>query len=186
MLPTVRDAPRAPWWNTETDDPPASLNPTASIAGLLHKYRFHHPWLDRATAFCWRKLDHLDTITGHDFFCVSLFLEYVPDRARAKQVFDHVSALLLAGGHVAFDPQTPGYVFTPLHYAPTPDSICRPLFDDAMIEQHLHALAHRQQSDGGWSIAWPAVSPACELEYRGVETLRVLKILMAYHYAGLR
>src|ERR1044072_442432 len=37
VLPTVRDAPRAEWWNTDTDHPPASINPTASIAGLLHK-----------------------------------------------------------------------------------------------------------------------------------------------------
>lgn len=36
VLPSVRNAPRAKWWNTE-DDPPASINPTASIAGLLHK-----------------------------------------------------------------------------------------------------------------------------------------------------
>src|SRR5512139_1184324 len=36
VLPTVRDAPRAPWWDTDLDEPPASINPTASIAGLLH------------------------------------------------------------------------------------------------------------------------------------------------------
>src|SRR4051812_49076414 len=52
VLPSVRSAPRAPWWNTD-DDPPASLNPTASIAGLLHKHRFQHAWLDRATDYCW-------------------------------------------------------------------------------------------------------------------------------------
>lgn len=45
VLPSVRDAPRAPWWNTETDDPPAWINPTASIAGLLHKHGVDHPWL---------------------------------------------------------------------------------------------------------------------------------------------
>src|SRR5512143_2955243 len=47
VLPTARKYPHAPWWNTD-DDPPASLNPTAAIAGLLHKHGFRHPWLDRA------------------------------------------------------------------------------------------------------------------------------------------
>src|SRR5215211_7932478 len=51
VLPTVRDAPRAPWWDTDPDEPPASINPTASITGLLHKYKIQHPWLDRATDY---------------------------------------------------------------------------------------------------------------------------------------
>lgn len=33
VLPSVRNYPHAPWMNTE-DDPPASLNPTATICGL--------------------------------------------------------------------------------------------------------------------------------------------------------
>jgi hypothetical protein len=52
VLPSVRDAPRADWWNTDVDHPPASINPTASIVGLLYKHAYHHPWLDRATTFC--------------------------------------------------------------------------------------------------------------------------------------
>jgi hypothetical protein len=34
VLPSVRPYPRAPWWQTG-DQPPGSLLPTASIAGLL-------------------------------------------------------------------------------------------------------------------------------------------------------
>jgi len=56
VLPTVRSAPHAPWWDTDTD-PPASLNPTASIAGLLHKAGVRHAWLDRATEYCWRTIE---------------------------------------------------------------------------------------------------------------------------------
>ena len=36
LLPSAHHYPRASWWNT-VDSPPASLNPTAAIAGLLHK-----------------------------------------------------------------------------------------------------------------------------------------------------
>jgi hypothetical protein len=65
VLPTVRSAPRAPWWNTE-DDPPARVTPTASIAGLLHKHRFEHPWLERATEFSWAAIVGIETGEVHD------------------------------------------------------------------------------------------------------------------------
>jgi hypothetical protein len=70
----------------------------------------------------------------------------------------------------------------PLVYAPSPQNIARRLFDAPMIERHLAALASQQQADGGWPISWPAVSPACELEYRGIVTLNALKTLNAYDY----
>ncbi len=182
VLPTVRDAPRAPWWNTEVDHPTASINPTASIAGLLHKHGVHHPWLDRATGFCWQQIEETALENPHDFLCVLRFIEHVPDRARAARAFERISSQLLAGGHVTYEPEAAGYVFTPLHYAPSPQCLTRQLFDEGTIQKHLAALAHKQQADGGWPIAWPAISPACEVEYRGVVTLGALKTLQAYGY----
>jgi hypothetical protein len=182
VLPTVRDAPRAEWWNTELDEPTASINPTASIAGLLHKHRVSHPWLDRATDYCWNHIEQLQTISGHDFLCIQLFLEHVSDRERAERAFERVSSRLIEAGQIAYDPSAAGYVFMPLTYAPTPQSMSRRLFDTETIERHLAALAGKQQADGGWPIAWPAVSPACELEYRGIVTLNALKTLKAYDY----
>jgi hypothetical protein len=182
VLPTVRDAPRADWWNTETDHPPAYINPTASIAGLLHKYHIQHPWLARATDFCWHQIGHSQNPSGNDLLCIILFLEHVPERARAERMFDQISVQLLEGGQITYDPQASGYVFMPLEYAPSPDSMCRRLFEDRTIQAHLEALARRQQADGGWPISWPAVSPACELEYRGIVTIRALQTLKAYDY----
>lgn len=179
VLPTVRDAPRAEWWNTERDDPPATINPTASIAGLLYKQRVEHPWLERATAFCWRQIEEGE-LDGHDFFCALLFLEHAPDRRRAEQAFERVGRQLLDSGAITFDPAAEGYVFMPLDFAPAPISLARRLFDDATIEKHLDALERRQQPDGGWPIAWPPVSPGCELEYRGIVTVNALKTLQAY------
>jgi hypothetical protein len=183
VLPTVRDAPRAEWWNTDVDEPPASINPTASIAGLLHKHRVRHPWLEHATDYCWNHVEHLQTISGHDFLCIQLFLEHVPDRKRAERAFERVSNQLIEGGHIAYDPSASGYVFMPLTYASTPQSMSRQLFDVEIVERHLAALAGKQQADGGWPIAWPAVSPACDLEYRGIVTLNALKTLKAYDYS---
>lgn len=182
VLPTVRDAPRAGWWNTDTDYPPASINPTASISGLLHKHQVRHPWLEQATEYCWQRLESLQFTGANDYLCVLLFLEHVPDRARAERMFERVKSQLLAGEHVTYDPNASGYVFMPLEYAPLPHSMARRLFDDMTIETHLHALAGRQQADGGWPISWPAVSPACELENRGYVTINALKTLKAYDY----
>jgi len=183
VLPTVRDAPRADWWNTDDENPPGSINPTASIAGLLHKHGFHHPWLDRATAYCWQQVEKGQLSNGHDYLCAMQFLEQVPDRARSERAFEKLSAQLLESGQIAYDPHASGYVYMPLFFAPSPQSLCRRLFDDATIQAHLEVLAQKQQPDGGWPISWPAVTPACELEYRGVVTVNALKTLKAYGYS---
>ena len=178
-LPSVRDAPRAPWWHTD-EAQAANLNPTASIAGLLHKYSFEHPWLDKATSFCWEKLDALDEAEMHLLRSILLFLENFPDKTRAIQTFEKIQGKIIE--YTALDPNAEGYAFSPLVYAPTPQSLARSLYADDVIDAHLDALTQSQQEDGGWNIAWPAVKPACELEYRGIVTLNNLLTLRAYRH----
>jgi len=179
VLPTVRSAPRAPWWNTE-DDPPASLNPTASIAGLLHKHHVQHAWLDRATDYCWRTIEASQLDEPHLIQAIITFLEHAPDQPRARRAFERVATSLFEHELVAIDPDDTNYVKMPLDFAPTPQSWCRRLFSDEVIAEHLAALVARQQPDGGWQITWPAVSPACEMEGRGIVTLNALRTLRAY------
>ena len=179
VLPTVADAPRTPWWNTDAN-PPASINPTGSIAGLLHKHGFQHPWLERATQYCWNIIEGDKTFEVHDALRARIFLEHVPDRERALKAFKPFKEQVFANGLITLDPHASGYVKTVLDWAPTPGSLFRPLFDDQTIQAHLAALAEQQQSDGGWPITWTTVSPGAELECRGVLTLRALKILKAY------
>ena len=85
---------------------------------------------------------------------------------------------------VALDPATPGYVKSPLEFAPRPDSIARRLFDDATIDAHLDALAENQQDDGGWPITWEPPSEAAVREWRGFVTLRCLQVLDDYGRLG--
>ena len=177
-LKTVQDAPRAPWWNTDDASPAASLNPTASIAGLLHKHRFMHPWLDKATTFCWKKLETPGELEVHTLLSVILFLEYAPNRPRAETAFENIREQILAA--TALEPGAEGYVHPPHAFAPTPKSLARRLYAAELIEKHLDDLKSKQEEDGGWPIAWPPVSPGCELEYRGVVTLNALKTLKAY------
>lgn len=175
---SVKDAPHAPWWGTDDAQPPASLNPTASIAGLLHKHKHMHPWLDKATTFCWEKLETEANLEVHTLLCVVLFLEHAPDRKRAKAVFDNLQDQIL--GATALELDAEGYAHPPYTFAPTPTSLARALYADELMAKHLNALKAQQQGDGGWPIAWQAVSPGCELEYRGVVTLNALKTLKAY------
>src|SRR5262245_19897601 len=105
VLPTVRSAPRAPWWNTD-DDPPASLNPTASIAGLLHKHSFQHAWLDRATEYCWSTISASPLDEPHLIVAILTFLENAPDQARARREFDRLATSLFEHDLVAIDPDT--------------------------------------------------------------------------------
>lgn len=179
VLPSVRDYPHAPWWETE-DHPPAALNPTAGIAGLLHKRGHDHPWRASATSYCWSAIAATETTEFHDLMPIITFLEHAPDRDRAARELERIAARILKPGVVALDPAAEGYTKGPLDWAPSPHSFCRRLFSDDVIARHLAALAARQQSDGGWPISWPAVSPAGEMEWRGWVTIEALSILRAY------
>ncbi len=183
VLPSVRDYPRAPWWET-SDNPPASLNPTAAVAGLLQKWKIEHPWRDPATAFCWRKIDEQAEIGGYEVRSVLTFLEYVPDRARAASVFEEFGKRMLQLGDLSLDPDEPREVFKPLDFAPTPSSIARSLFAEEVIDAHLDALARLQQPAGGWPITYFVWTPATELEGGSWRTIEALCILRSYGRLG--
>ena len=179
VLPTVMGYPRAPWWQAPSG-PPADINPTAGIAGLLHALGARHPWLEGATAYCWRVIETAELDRPHDFLCIMRFLSHVPDRERAERNFARMAARMAATGAVTLDPRATGYVKMPLEWAPTPDALCRRLFADDVIAAHLDALAARQAEDGGWPVSWPSLSPANLSEWRGRVTLQALITLRAY------
>jgi hypothetical protein len=77
------------------------------------------------------------------------------------------------------DVEAAGYVRKPLEWAPTPDHPLRRLFSDEVIEANLDQMERAQQEDGGWGIAWEAISPACEMEWRGWVTRAALVTLRA-------
>jgi hypothetical protein len=177
-FPVMEPYPRAEHWSEWTYTP--ALNPTAGIAGRLHRLGATHPWLDQATDWCWRKLDAGFDEDAHALAEALIFLAHVPDRDHAQRVAGHVGAWLTHARWYRADPADPEYGVTPLHLAPTPDSPWRALFDDATIDGHLERLARDQQPDGGWAITWEPPGLAATLEWRGIETLRALSTLDAY------
>jgi hypothetical protein len=178
-LPSVRDYPRAPWWEADAQ-PPAALNPTAAIAALLHKHGIAHPWLSGATDYCWRTLDALGETSPYEMRAVFPFLDFAPDRSRAEAAFARVGPKILEQKLVALSPTTADDTHSPLAFAPRPQSLARRLFSDEVIEAHLDALAAAQQEDGGWPINWLAWNPAAALEWRGAVTIEALTTLRAY------
>ena len=174
----LSDWPHAPWWVPEAGHP-ASLTPTGLIAGTLHARGAAHPWLDRATEVMWTRIGALAEPGAYDMFGVLRFLQYVPDRDRAREAFGRVGPLILERNLVALDPEAAGEVHSPLDFAPEPDSLARSLFDDATIKAHLDHLAYAQREDGGWTFNWPAWSPGAERDWRGFLTVDALRVLRA-------
>jgi hypothetical protein len=181
VLPSVVDAPRAPWWQP-VEGSPGALVPTASIAGLLHAHGHEHPWLDGATRFCRERIDaiaaegaELDPYTA---VAVLDFLDHVPDRDWAEKAFAGVGDAVLAT--VTFDPDAPGHVHLPIEFAPRPDGFGPRLFDAGVLDRHLDLLVDGQADDGGWGIGWEAWAPVTVPEWRGHVTVERLKLLRAH------
>ena len=176
--PAIEAYPRAVHWAGWAYAP--GLNPTAGLTGLLHRMGVEHPWVTKATEWCWATVE--DGLTGdaHVASEVFVFLAHVPDRDRAEALAPTVLEHLTKADHYRPDPLDPEYGVRPLHIAPTPSSPWRSLFADGVIEAHLDRTERDQQPDGGWSITWEPPSAASTLEYRGMETVRNLRVLAAY------
>jgi hypothetical protein len=170
--------PHAPWWQPVAGLPPSLLT-TGLVAGTLHARGVEHPWLSRATDWIWSAIDALGEVGPYDMRGVLGFLQHVPDRVRAQEAFDTVVRERLDSKLVTLELGAAGEVHGPLDYAPLPDSIARPVFDDGTIADHLDHLAAAQRADGGWTFSWPAWSPLAELEWRGSITIEALVVLRA-------
>ena len=177
VLPSVMHYPHPPWMET-SGDPPASINPTAAIAGLLHKHKVQHAWLQPATDYCWSQIADLVPAELNQMDVILTFLYHVPERRRAEAELERLVPLMFAAGLVA-EIHAEGYVRKPLDWAPTPDHPLRKYFPPELIRENLAFALASQQADGGWGITWPPLSPVVELEWRGWITVTMLLTLQA-------
>jgi hypothetical protein len=177
-LASAMNFPRAPHWSEISPEP--GVNPTAALAGLLYELQIEHPWRERATAYCFAELERAVPHEAHAIRCVFHLLEWAPDRERASALAVRVAEALPTADWFRADPDDRAYGVAPPSFAPTPKSPWRSRFDDATFEAHLDRLERDQQPDGGWPISWNAPGSAAELEWRGIETLRAIRILEAY------
>jgi len=197
VLADVTHYPRAPWWRPQADqaEQPGNLLPTASIAGLLYKHGVSHAWLQRASEFCWqasaRLLERVAHVSGgldaldvlYQARALVTFLDQVPQRERAEALAAELGRALagqkLLGGQRAAAQET-SEAAMPLDFAPTPSSLARSWYDDALIEQQLDMLVDSQNEHGGYEVSWLIWTPITQFEWRGIQTLERLKTLRAY------
>jgi hypothetical protein len=178
-FPVIEEYPRAGHWTEWTYQP--GVNPTAGLAGLLHRMGFEHPWRAAATRFCWDAVESGNLPDEvHGLSEVMGFLAHVPDRGRATGHAAHVLERMTATSMFQTMPKPGEYGLTPLHVAPAADSPWRGLFDDAQIEAHLDHLETAQLPDGGWPVTWEPPGESSRLEWRGMVTLQALRTLTSY------
>ncbi|HEY32161.1 MAG TPA: hypothetical protein G4O10_03535 [Dehalococcoidia bacterium] len=156
------------------------FNPTAEICGYLHYQGVQHDWLSLATDTCCNMILNDPTSEAHYLFCASRLVEYLADRKVAMNILDVIASLLPESQFFISAAPVNTYGLTPLHFAPEPDSIFRPLFTKEQIDGHLEDLVSKQEADGGWPISWEAPGPASVLEWRGRWTLDAICRLVAY------
>jgi hypothetical protein len=84
VLPSAEGHPRAPWM---TPNPEAGFL-TYALAAALWRLGVRHPWLDKATEWCWNHIDAIDAPSGYTVLFALQFLDAVPDPARAAAAVD--------------------------------------------------------------------------------------------------
>ncbi|WP_227284622.1 hypothetical protein, partial [Boseongicola sp. H5] len=110
------------------------------------------------------------------------FLATHPDKQRAEAALSTFRDLVRAS--TCFDTDPEGYAFSPLIFAPSPNSPGASFFTHEEIQPHLQFMIDQQQDDGGWPINWPPISDGVHSECRGIVTLRNLNILKSYNSLG--
>jgi hypothetical protein len=152
--PNVEGWPAAPWWRPEPGGP-ASLVSTGPIAGILLARGVAHGWVERAAAWVTGRLEQPSGDLGeYDLRGALAFLEHAPDPAALERLRPLVEASDALG---------------PLD-APA-------LHDEAALAAARDELAAAQQSDGGWTFAWPAWNDAATLAWRGSVTVDAVRVL---------
>lgn len=170
--------PIANHWNYATITP--ALNPTVDICGLLHFQGIQHDWLSLATETCCDMIFKNPPQDGHNLYGVSRLAEHIPDLKTSMNLLDVIDKYLPQASFYIAETPVETYGLTPLHFAPKPESLCRKLFLQSQIDNHLNDLIEKQLPDGGWPINWDTPGTASNLEWRGRCTLDALLWLSAY------
>lgn len=170
--------PHAAHWGSWAYAP--GLNPTAGLVGRLQSLGVAHRWIARAKDYCWVELAGGLPLSAHALLESLIFLAGHQDDPRVEGLVGGVVGRLGEVEMFKLDPAVEGYGLTPLHLAPTPDSPWRGLLEPSTLDAHLEALLAAQGSDGGWPLDWQPPSVAATFAYRGIETLRALRTLVAY------
>ncbi|MFC5288622.1 hypothetical protein ACFPM7_16295 [Actinokineospora guangxiensis] len=174
--------PHSPWWQESTE---GSLLPTANLAGALAS--LDHPWVERAEAYCWTRIEALATSHPYEIRGSLAFLERAVDRDRAAAAARRLGEITRSSGFVrlsSVDGRTPdgytsGELPFPHEYAPTPDSLAAAWFTGEELAEGLDTLL-AEREDGGWFPRFLSWTPIVRHEWAGPCTLEALTTLRAH------
>jgi hypothetical protein len=175
VLPSAAGYPRAPWMEPS----PRSGFLTFALAGRLWAAGSDDAWLHRATDWCWGQLEDDQEAGGYTVAFAIDFLDAVPDQPRAAAALERLRPALDPDGCVPVPEGTENERITPLELSPRPGLRSRTLFSEKQIEADADRLEAGQREDGGWTVEYLQWSPGQALEWRGLATIRALRVLRA-------
>lgn len=167
VLPSATGHPHAPWM---TPNPEAGFLTYALAAGLW-RLGARHPWLDKATAWCWRRIDAVEAPTGYTVKFALQFLDAVPDPARAAAAVERFRSAVREDGTVPVEGGVENEQLRPLTLSPHPGAPSRALFGEKVIAADLDRLEREQLDDGGWDFDFLHFTPGQTVEWRGAVTV---------------
>jgi hypothetical protein len=173
----------APFW-ANADPTASSLQITAIVAATAHDAARHdaaiagHPWLTRATDFCFAEIEATDEAPFAIALAFALrLLDAVhATRPEAPALLERLAEYVPADGIVPVAGGLEDEVMRPLDMAPRTGPV-RDLFAQDVIDAELERLVAAQEDDGGWTVDFASYSPQASLEWRGYATVRAVAIL---------
>jgi hypothetical protein len=153
---------------------------TFALSGALWRASSSEPWLERATDWCWARLERPDMLDAYAVKSALDFLDSVPDEPRADAAIERLRGRLAPDGSMRVSGGIEGEQLTPVALSGRPGSRSRVLFSNDQIEADLDQLEREQQEDGGWTFDWLDWSPGQSVECRGLMTVRALLRLTAH------
>jgi hypothetical protein len=177
-LPVADASACAPFW-AEADHTVSTLHSTVFCVGAALRVAAHdpavaaHPWLARATRYCFDAIAALDSAPHAIALSFAVrFLDAAYERypeappllARLAQYVPDTGLVPVAGG-------SEGETMRALNFASVPGSPASALLRPGVIEAELDGLAAQQHDDGGWTVDFASYSPAAALDWRGYVTV---------------
>jgi hypothetical protein len=185
-LPIADPAGCAPFW-AGADSGASSLQITAAVVAQAYRAaRFdhrigEHPWLARATRYCFDAIAAIDEAPFAYVLSFALqFLDAASDtHPEALELLSHLAKHVPADGAIPFAGGTNGETLHLLDYASAPARPVRALLDADAVARDLDRLQSGQRDDGGWTVDFDSYSEAAKLEWRGYVTVSALSTLAA-------
>jgi hypothetical protein len=184
-LPVADASACAPFWATAAPTV-STLQSTAFAAGAALRVAVHdpavaaHPWLARASQYCFDALAALDSAPHAIALSFAVrFLDAAYERyPAAPQLMARMARFVPDTGLVPVEGGSEGETMRALDFAPVPGSPASTLLRAGVIDAELDRLAAEQQDDGGWTVDFASYSPAAALEWRGYMTVHAVLTLV--------